>query len=171
MRYDLPALGMTVLLLGAGLPASRPVSTPELRDLDEITDDDELVSYIIADLDDILDGRDPSEDVDPRQLYLELLFALGDEGDEFDPEESVISLSDLRDEMAEADTSVEDVVLEALGLNQADAGGPSTRLATDIGVGFEATPSLAGGESTAIPRSVGVDRTWRRLFAAIRARR
>jgi hypothetical protein len=83
-------------------------------DLDSFSDA-QLLRDLRDELDDILEGHDPNENVDPEDLYDEVMDAIGNEGDEGDPEEAEIDLEDLEAEMEEAGTCVEDVVSEIVG--------------------------------------------------------
>jgi hypothetical protein len=112
----LAAFAALALLIGARPLPDNTTVAPSLRtDLDSFSDA-RLLRDLQDELDDILEGHDPNEDVSPDELYDEVMLSVGDEGDEQDPEESEISLADLEAEMEEADTCVEDVVREIVGM-------------------------------------------------------
>ena len=170
MRCRLSALGMTVLLMGSSLPAGPADPTAARADLDSF-EPGRLERDLQDELDDIFEFYDPDEDVTPEVMFDEIMVALGDEGDYLDPEENEISLQDLRDEIEELGdgTTLEDVVMEALGVGQADAGGPASgALTTPFAVGPDTTPSWVWTE-TAEPRTVGVSRTGRALVTNVNA--
>lgn len=115
MIRRLAAIAACALLLGARpLPENATVPAVMQTDLD-LFSDAQLLRDLRDELDDILEGRDPNENVDPDELHDEVMAAIEDAGDEGDPEESEIDLEDLEAEMEEAGTCVEDVVSEIVG--------------------------------------------------------
>ncbi len=110
MANRLFKLGLVVLAasVGLALAQSRIQAT---HDLDTYTDE-QLQRDLTDELDDIYDQVDADGDYDLDVLRTAILDALGDDGDEGYEQE--IDLADLNEEMAEAGTTLEDVVDEAL---------------------------------------------------------
>jgi hypothetical protein len=106
-----------VAVAGAALALVQSHVQPRVqtdRDLDGYSDE-QLETDLADELDDIfaeLGGPDAQYALD--DLKTAILDALGDEGDEGDEEEMEIDLADLNAEMAEAGTTLDDVVDEAL---------------------------------------------------------
>lgn len=116
MIRRLAALVAVALLLGARpLPEYATSPAGSQTDLDTFSDT-QLLRDLRDELDDILEGRDPNENVAADELFDEVMVAIDDAGDDGDPEESEISLTDLENEMEEAGTCVEDVVREIVGM-------------------------------------------------------
>ncbi len=99
---------LTVLLALAGTG----VGTQAI-DLDRL-DDATLARGLVAEMDDIYEDMAPDGDYPLDDLKAALLDALGDEGDEDDELEQEITLKALEAEMAEADTTLDDVLDRAL---------------------------------------------------------
>ena len=127
MPNRLPVLTWTVLVFGAGLGlGQRPVHDQAPKNLDAFPPA-RLDRDLQAELDDIFVGHDPNELVDLDELKAEIMAALSDEGDDDDAREADINLEDLEAEMEEDDTTLEDVVEEALNeVDQASGPRPNT---------------------------------------------
>jgi hypothetical protein len=104
------ALIVTAYLVGAGLHTTALSAWSQIKDLDTFSDA-ELMTDLIDEIDDILEGHDPDEIVDEEAVQ-DVLDALNDGGDTGD--ESEIDFEDLVAEMDEAQTTVQDVVEGAL---------------------------------------------------------
>lgn len=113
------ALIVTVLLTGAVLESNALSARAQLKDLDQMSEE-QLLRYLIDEVDDILEGRDPDEVVD-GETVAEVIEALGDDGDTGD--ESEMDFAELVAEMDEADTTVQAVVEGALEVQLARGGG------------------------------------------------
>lgn len=130
MRNRLLKLGCVVLLAGAGLALGRFQVRAD-HDLDSYSDE-QLEAYLLAELDDIEAGHggnlQPDGEYALGSLRSAIFNALQDGGD--DEGESEIDFADLVEEMSEAETSVGDVVDEALAEADELAGrnGPCSRL-------------------------------------------
>ncbi len=112
MSNRLFKLTLVVLLAGSGL-ALVQFRVQAAHDLDRYTDE-QLQEYLFAELDDMSQFESPDEQYDIDELRSAILTALSDEGDEDDEGEQQIDRADLVEEMNEAETTVEDVVDEAL---------------------------------------------------------
>jgi len=114
-----------------------PVHT-QVGDLDQL-DDATLQRDLEAELDDIYAEFEANGQFPIAELKEAMLEALGDEGDDGDDAEEEITLDELEAEMTEADTTLEDVLDEALAA--ADAIASTERQAWSIvrvGVGSAA---------------------------------
>lgn len=83
------------------------------HDLDDLSPQ-ELAQALEDELDDLFDelGLDEDEEYPDQDLYNEIMIALSDQGD--DDDESVITFAELKEEVGEARTTVEAVVLGAV---------------------------------------------------------
>jgi hypothetical protein len=136
MANRLLRLGLVVLLAGSGLGLAQSQvqaqeeAEVELDDLD-LMDEDELAVDLADELDDIFARFNPNVEYEIKVLFPAIMYALGDAGDEDDPEEAEITLAELEAEMAEQDTKLEAVVwaalLEADTLVALRGGSPSWR--------------------------------------------
>jgi len=112
MSNRLFKLSLVVLLAGSGLALVQFRVQPA-HDLDTYTDE-QLQEALFAELDDMPQIQSPDEQYDIEELRSAILTALSDEGDEGDEAEQEIDRADLDEEMSEAETTVGDVVDEAL---------------------------------------------------------
>jgi hypothetical protein len=122
LQFAFTRVGLVVML--AFIPWSAHTQADDLDEIDDAT----LLRLLEAELDDIYAVfDDPESEVSLSDLKAAMLYALGDEGDESDPAEEQITFEELNDEMAEADTSLGEVLDDALeeadGL--ASIGGPA----------------------------------------------
>ncbi|MBC7898353.1 MAG: hypothetical protein H7066_23230 [Cytophagaceae bacterium] len=113
MMHRLVRIAVVVLLAGAGLALARG-SDRRVSDLDALSDA-ELTADLTAELDDILEHLEPNQEYPVAQLREEILDALSDEGDEGEEEEE-IDFEDLDEEMAEAGTTTDACVANAVNL-------------------------------------------------------
>jgi hypothetical protein len=113
LRFVVSGVGLIAAL--ALVP--RPLYTQPV-DLDQL-DDATLQRDLEAELDDIYADFEPDGEFQLAELKTAMLEALGDEGDEGDDAEEEITFEQLETEMKEGDTTLEDVLDEALA--QADA--------------------------------------------------
>jgi hypothetical protein len=119
LRFVVSGVGLiTALTL-----VPRPLHTQPV-DLDQL-DDATLQHDLEAELDDIYADFEPDGEFQLAELKTAMLEALGDEGDEGEDAEEEITFEQLETEMKEADTTLEDVLDEALA--QADAVASSER--------------------------------------------
>ncbi len=166
MSNRLVKLSLIVLVAGVGLALvqSRAQAT---RDLDSYSDE-QLERDLSDELDDIAQMGDSDGEYDLDVLKDDILIALGDEGDEGDEEE--IDLADLNEEMAEAGTTLEDAVDEAL----ARADELASRRGSPSWTIFQARSSVNGLGLNAQSRDrrtkprVAIDQTARTVRAYIR---
>lgn len=143
-------------------------------DLDRYSDA-QLTRMLIAEIDDIYEVGPPGEQHPLATLQEEILDALSDEGD--DADEDDIDREDIDDELEEADTSVDEVLEDALATADQLAlreGAPSRSLAAG-----GSTARLAAFHPEAQPRNrrgfttkrVAVRETAKALVVAIRQSR
>jgi hypothetical protein len=134
-----------LLTCAACVVASALVLSPywalaQISDLDEL-DDATLERDLEAELDDIYDLLDEDAEYPLAQLKAAMLTALGDEGDAGDEDEEEITLAELEQEMAEADTSLEQVVDDALEAADVLASTETPRAWTIVGVSLARGPA------------------------------
>lgn len=115
MVNRLMRIAVVVLLAGTGLALTRG-NDRRVSDLDGMSNA-ELTADLTAELDDILEDGDfePDEEYPVADLREGILAALSDEGDEGDEEEA-IDFEDLVEEMAEAGTTTEVCIANAVNL-------------------------------------------------------
>lgn len=101
---------VTVLLVSADPGSNALLARGQVTDLDGWSDA-QLLRDLIDEIDDILEGHDPDEIVDGEAVQ-DVLDALNDVGDT--GAEAEIDFEDLEAEMAEANTTVQEIVESAL---------------------------------------------------------
>jgi hypothetical protein len=149
--------GVVALCTGLAL-ASAPVHT-QIDDLDGL-DDARFLRDLEAELDDIYAQFPRDAEVPLEDLKDAILTALEDTGDAGDAAEEEISFDELEAEMEEADTTLEDVIDDALA--EADAMASNERQGASI-------VRVAGGPGAAVQRR-GNGRTTPRQANAYAAR-
>lgn len=125
MLTRVPALIVSVLLVGAGLESKALTAAAQVTDLDRMSEA-QLLRDLVDEIDDILVGHDPDEIVDEETVG-DVMEALRDDGDAGD--ESEIDFEDLVAEMNEAHTNLQAVVEEALDVEVAGGAGGGVRVA------------------------------------------
>lgn len=118
MLNRLVRIAVVLVMAGAGLALTRGDARRQ-HDLDSYTDA-QLARDLRAELDDVFEGDDafdPNKEYPVAELQEHILDALEDEGDDDDAEEE-IDFSDLTDEMAEAGTTLQECIVDAV--NEAD---------------------------------------------------
>ena len=171
MLNRLVRIGVVMLVAGAGLALSRG-TTRRSHDLDSYTDA-QLERDLRAELDDLLA---PEGDLDPNKAYpvaeLEehIMDALSDEGDDDEAEEE-IDFEDLTDEMAEAGTTTEACITEAVNLADEFSSAETSRTESLFrNASFD--PSMQGRKRNGFATSrTAIDRSVRAIIVDVRKAR
>ena len=174
MSNRLFKLGVVVVVAGLGLALvqSRVESRVQAdHDLDSYSDE-QLQTDLTDELDDIYaELDDPDGEYDLDVLKADILDALGDEGDEGDAEEMEIDLADLNEEMAEAGTTLEDVVDEALARADELAARRGSSSRTIVQATFSGRSRNAQSQDRRTKPKVAIDQTARAVRGYIRKAR
>ena len=125
MRISILAIGLVFVMAGSGFAVAHRQDQQVLNDLDLYEQMGVLDSYLEDELDDVFERYHPESLVDIDNLYVAIMDALEDAGDEGD--ETYINYDDLVYELVEeAGTSLERVVWDALMQADRESAAPQT---------------------------------------------